>query len=59
MTVMSFLFYVVWFDLMRWSGFVLTQVWECNCGGEYRKGVAGSYLPEDTCCFWFWNLRSL
>jgi hypothetical protein len=32
------------------------QVWECYCGGEHRKRMAGSYFPKDTCCFWFWNL---
>lgn len=45
--------------LLRWFGFRLIQVRECNCCGEHRKGVAGSHLPKDTCGFWFWNLRVL
>ncbi|PQQ11540.1 hypothetical protein Pyn_24980 [Prunus yedoensis var. nudiflora] len=24
------------------------QILECDCGGEYRKRLEGSYFPEDT-----------
>lgn len=23
----------------------LLQIWEFDCGGEYREGMAGSYFP--------------
>ena len=33
------------------------QIWECNCGGKHREGMAGSHFQKDTGYVWLWNLR--
>ncbi|KAF4402445.1 hypothetical protein G4B88_012230 [Cannabis sativa] len=37
----------------------LVLIWECDCGGEYRKRMEGSHISQDTSGFWFWTLRAL